>query len=340
METTLFTDLLQVLRVPHTNEYSVRRFRTMPFSTLFGMKKLLEEYGVQSQGYRLAKPEDIAEVPVPFVLQTRDGLVIVTSINGGTATYLTLGNQEKIPVDRLDEASTGVVFVARAGKDAREPEYGHHRMLEIAGVVKSYLFAIGLAFLIAYFFVANRLYSDWSVILLLLFDMVGFELSYLLMQKSAGFKSKRGDKVCGVLEAGGCDSILKMKSSTFFGIVSWSEVGLAYFSVSLIVTLLFPQYIGYLALCNLCCLPFTCWSIWYQKFRARHWCTLCVSVQCTLWCLFFCYFGGGWLTQMFPISWPFFAIGVAYMTVLLALNRLSPVLKRAGNRDDNYPEMQ
>ena len=87
---------------------------------------------------------------------------------------------------------------------------------------------------------------------------------------------------------------------------------------------MFPQWIRYLALCNVCCLPFTFWSIWYQRFRAHKWCTLCVSVQATLWLLFFCYLSGGWLKGVFPLRIEFFVLGVTYLTVLLLLNRIMP----------------
>ena len=67
------------------------------------------------------------------------------------------------------------------------------------------------------------------------------------------------------------------------------------------VLLIFPQYINLLALCNLICLPFSFWSVWYQKIRAHAWCTLCLCVQSMLWLLFFCYLFGGWLHGLLPL---------------------------------------
>ena len=67
------------------------------------------------------------------------------------------------------------------------------------------------------------------------------------------------------------------------------------------VLLIFPQYINLLALCNLICLPFSFWSVWYQNFRAHAWCTLCLCVQSMLWLLFFCYLFGGWLHGLLPL---------------------------------------
>ena len=157
----------------------------------------------------------------------------------------------------------------------------------------------------------------------------------MLVQKSVKIKNAAADRVCGVLEAGGCDSVLEMKASKFFGIFGWSEVGFAYFSVSLLTLLMFPEWIKYLAACNVCCLPFTFWSIWYQKFRAKVWCTLCVSVQASLWLLFFCYLGGGWLKDIFPLRIEFFVLGMTYLTVLLGLNRLLPLIDRSEDAHDN-----
>lgn len=92
--------------------------------------------------------------------------------------------------------------------------------------------------------------------------------------------------------------------------------------------LIFPEYTGYLALCNLICLPFSFWSIWYQKFRAKAWCTLCLSVQAILWLLFFSYISGGWLKDSFPLSINFFVLGASYLAVLLLLNRVSPMIDK------------
>lgn len=178
-----------------------------------------------------------------------------------------------------------------------------------------------LAAIFAYFFVTNGIYRQWSTVALTAFDLLGLWLTAMLMQKTLKIKSKAADHVCGILQAGGCDSILELKASSFFGIFKWSEVGFAYFSVSLAALLAFPGSIGALALCNVCCLPFTAWSIWYQKFRAKAWCTLCVSVQATLWLLFLCYLLGGWLSQALPLRLPTLVLAACYGATLLAINR-------------------
>lgn len=88
-----------------------------------------------------------------------------------------------------------------------------------------------------------------------------------------------------------------------------------------------------LALCNVCCLPYTVWSIWYQRFRAHKWCTLCVGVQTTLWLLFFCYLGGGHFHGAFPLKVDTFVLVAVYVTAVLALNLLMRFFKNLPNHE-------
>ena len=156
------------------------------------------------------------------------------------------------------------------------------------------------------------------------------------MLKSVYVHTNDAYRVCGILQHGGCDKILSMDASKFFGLFGWSEVGLGYFLVSTAALLLYPSYLPWLAWANLCCLPFTFWSIWYQRFRARHWCTLCVLTQCMLWCQFFCYLSGSFepwsvsdadsMGDMLPLSlstpYPWMLL-CCYVAAVLLLNKFA-----------------
>ena len=95
--------------------------------------------------------------------------------------------------------------------------------------------------------------------------------------------------------------------------------------------LMFPQYIGFLALINACCCPFSIWSVWYQKYRAKAWCTLCLITQACLWLSLGCYAFGGWFGSSFPLDIHIIVIGSAYVAALLLINALSPYLERNEN---------
>ncbi|MBD5319041.1 MAG: hypothetical protein HDS09_07290 [Bacteroides sp.] len=330
-DATLFSDFLNTLGVKHTPGYSDRRFKDMPFKTLFGLSKLLEEYGIPNEALRLDSPDEITAIATPFIAHTAGGFVIVTELDpeASNVGYLTQGTPETMPLDDFKRAWDGVVLLAYPDEKSVETDYAEHRRNLFFTTAKTWVLAAGTIALFLYLFISNGLYRSWSTIGIAAVDIFGLWLTYMLVQKSAKIKNTAADRVCGVLQAGGCDSVLEMKASKFFGLFGWSEVGFAYFSVSLLTLLMFPQWIGYLALCNACCLPFTFWSIWYQKFRAKVWCTLCVSVQASLWLLFFCYLGGGWFRDIFPLRIEFFVLGLTYLTVLLGLNRLLPLIDKS-----------
>lgn len=324
----LLIDFLTVLQVPHTEEFTQKQFDSMSFKSLFGLSKLLESYGIESEGLYLSDRKEIRKLTPPFIVHTPEGFVVVTNIGEDCVEYLTQGVREHMPLQKFRRAWDGNVFLAFPKPDAAEPGYAAHARMIFFTKAKRWLFWIAGILLFAYLFIANGIYRYPTMILACVCDMIGLTMSYLLVQKSMNIKSRAADKVCGVLQEGGCDKVLETKASTFFGIFSWSEVGFTYFSVSLLVLLMFPQWIGYLAACNVCCLPFTVWSLWYQKFRAKHWCTLCVSVQATLWLLFACYISGGWLKDIFPLRIEFFVLIVTYGFVLLGLNRIVPMMTK------------
>lgn len=320
----ILADYLGVLGVPYTQDYCDKRLEKMPFRSLYGLSKELETCGVECQAYRVNDKSQASQLPVPFIAVTDAGMLIVTSVDDRGVAYLTQGVEERMDRPEWEEVWDGVAFCGFPQGDACEPDYAAHRRTILLEKIRDKGIVAGVALLFIYLFVSNHIYAHVSTVLLTLFDLAGLYFTYLLVQKSLKIHNPAADEVCKVLQEGGCDSVLETDASKLFGFFGWSEIGFTYFSVSLLALLIFPQSIAYLALFNACCLPFTVWSIWYQHFRAHAWCTLCVSVQCTLWCLFFCYLGGGWFRSIFPLRIDVVVLGVTYLTVLLVLNRILP----------------
>lgn len=320
-DSTILSRWLTLLGVRHTAEYSDERFRTMPFPTLFGLSTLLREYNVEAKGYKIDDKQQIAQLPTPFIAPVNGRFVIVTSVDDTTLHYCTLGVGEDIPTSEFVKAWSGVAFLASTSKDSVEPGYRKHRLAVIMSQLRNVgLWAIAIV-LFGWFFTTRGDLHNWGTIVMTALNAFGLWLSYMLVQKTLGVKTKSGDAVCSVIEAGGCDRIAKSDASTFLGVFHWSEVGLTYFGVSLVAVLLFPEITGWLAAINVCALPYTVWSITYQKFVAKTWCTMCVGVQLTLWIQFIVYLCSGWLEHVFPLSWNALALVMVYVMVMLAINR-------------------
>lgn len=331
MKPTIFPRFLKALGVPHTATYSDMRFNTMTFSSLFGFSHLLSDYGIPSKAYLIEDKNEFSKLTPPFLAQTTSGVfTIVEAVDTevGTVTYDSMGAVSTVPLATFEKAWNGIVLLAFPSSASAEPDWRNHRLQEIVASATRWVLGISVLGVIAYFFVSRGLWRHVSTCLLTVFDCVGIYLSYLLMQKTLGIHTAAGDRVCGVLEKGGCDDVLSLKVSKLFGVISWSEVGMGYFSVSLATLLVFPHLWGALALFNLCCLPYTVWSITYQKFKAKRWCTLCVGVQSTLWLLFFCYLGGGWIRHILPLRLDYAVLLGTYVGAVLLLNLFSTTFRR------------
>lgn len=334
---SFYADFLTALRVKHTRDYSDKRFRQMPFRTMFGVVHLLREYGVNGTGVKVepaTRADALRAFSTPFVVDTLQGFLIVTRVDGNSVEYLSEGKRFTVPVDEILQAWNGIALLAEATPEAKEPDYLAHHVVEVADRLKRWAAVILTLALVGIGMWLSGLASHWAAWVLVLFDFIGLTLSWMLVQKALGIHTKAAESVCSVLQPGGCDEIARSEAASFMGIFKWSEVGLAYFSVSLLVLMLFPATLPVLATINILCLPYTFWSIWYQGFKAKTWCTLCVGVQATLWLLFGTYLAGGWTAQIsfdggFWLT--FGLLAAVYILTLLALNMLDNALAKYFN---------
>lgn len=335
--TTIFSDFLKALGVRHTGSYSDKRFHDMSFKSLFGFSRLLTDYGIPNETLSLSDKGVISDIPTPFIAQRSDGFVIVSNISQDVS-----GHPDKVDYKfyhkdytsdygSFVESMSGVILRAYPDDLSTEPEYDKHHFGQMVSDGKKWLLGLLTLFLAVVGFIYAGIGKHISLILLLATDIAGLCVTFMLMQKTLKVSSHTADKVCGILQTHGCDTVLSQKASTFFDIVSWSEVGMAYFAMSTIMLFAFPQSIHYLALINGCCLPFTVWSIWYQRFRIHAWCTLCVVTQTLLWLQFFCFFIGDWWTKIFPLRLELFVMIAAYGVLLLAINGLDNFIKARSN---------
>ena len=211
-----------------------------------------------------------------------------------------------------------------------EPGYRSHWINELMAKFRNLSIVVLLLVLLFYCIIQNGLYNSITMLGLILFDIVGLTASALLVQKTLGIHTKVAEHVCGVIEKEGCDTVLSTDGSTFLGIFHWSEVGLGYFGVSLIALLVYPESLPFLAIFNVMCLPYAIWSVTYQRFKAHAWCTLCLTVQGTLWILFFGYLlAGSW--RMLPDnlfeSATLYVLPICYILAVMCINRLVQFIK-------------
>jgi protein-disulfide isomerase len=123
--------------------------------------------------------------------------------------------------------------------------------------------------------------------------------------------------------------VLESDAAKLWGVFGWSEIGLGYFAANGLLILFLPQWIPFLAILNLFTLPYSFWSVWYQKIKAKQWCPLCLIVQALLWGIFLVNLLFGFI-RMPDWDWNnlihWSAIASAYGICMLSLNLLIPKL--------------
>lgn len=303
----------------------------MPFKSLFGFSRQLKAYGVDSVAARWDDKSILPSIPTPFLAQMASGgFVIVEEMTPGGAVRFRCAHkgETSLPVAEFEGRWSGVALLAYPCDGSCEPYLASHRFADFTAVAKKWVLIICSVVLLVAGVVSAGLYGRLSTVCLLLVDFAGLGVTWLLILKSLKVSSRSADRICGILQDHGCDTVLEKKASSFFGIFSWSEVGLSYFSICTLALLIYPETIGWLALVNLCALPFTVWSIWYQRFRIHTWCTLCVTTQCLLWLQAGCYLWSGAWQSTWPISSSAVVLLAAYGAALFGLNRVMTFIKR------------
>lgn len=328
---TLFSDYLDILGIPHTEEYSSERFIAYPPKlALIGIEDLLREYHVDVVRMKPNDSKNLSECKVPFVAQLVDGhYVIVTSIADDVVTYHSRSLKViKEPVDAFMEKWNGAfVFGTKTGESG-ETQLMQHRLKKIAKYFERWFVILSVVFMVVYGFVNNRLYDSWATVILPVLYGLGIYVCYLLVLKQSHVQSDAADSVCGIIQKNGCGTVLDTDASRLFGLFPWCEIGLSYFTVSEIAILLYPQCVNYLAIISVCCLPYTIWSVAYQKFKIGAWCTLCLTIQALMWVIFIVFLSGGEFRNLLPIKVDAVILLLAYGTTLFVFNWLIPIIFR------------
>ena len=325
----IFVSFLELLKVKHTKEFSNQYFNEHPHKyNLFGLSKMLSEYGVENVATRIGdKEKDIFEIQTPFIAQFGRDFAVVSKVESNKVSFSWNGLHHELPVDKFAEVWSSIVLLADTSSASIEPDYKEHRKTELLGLlIKGLLFSAG-GFILLFAYLKGALYTSIGISLLLLLNLMGVFISWLLMLKHLHIHSQYADKICSLFKQSDCNSVLESNAAKLFGMIGWSEVGLGYFITNVIALLFAPALVTYIALFNIATLPYAFWSVWYQYFRAKQWCPLCLMVQVLLWAIFAVnwIFGYIQIPELgFEELLTFMMLGCGYAVAVLGLNVLLP----------------
>ncbi|MCD7936377.1 MAG: thioredoxin domain-containing protein [Tannerellaceae bacterium] len=331
-EQNIFALFLDLLQVRHTKNYSNKLYEEHPHkNNLYGLSQMLSTYKIENVGLKVKSDiRTLQDIEPPFLVQIQGGFAILSRISDTQVEYYQDGKKIVIPHEEFIKLFTGIVLVGEADDKSGEPHYETNRKNDLIAKGKQILLLAVWVVLLSSLGCINGFYKSWGLVTALLISLTGGYISYLLVLKQMKIQSKYADQLCSLfLHKNECNDILETKASKLFGIFSWSEIGLGYFMSNLLIIVAFPSLYSYVAILNVCALPFTLWSLWYQKWVFKQWCGLCIFVQIILWILFINNLAAGLIVWP-DITWyALLVTGCLYLLPLLILNILIPRLSEA-----------
>lgn len=326
----LLTGFLYYLGVKYTEGYATKLYSEHPHKyNLWGLSKMLSNYNIKNSGIKIHdKVEAIHELEVPFIAHIDSDFVVVYEITTESVRYLRNKKDYHIPIEKFIKIWSGIILYAEPDENSIEPEYKVHQRKELSIFVQKTILLIAIFLILIVNFFNNRLYRELEYYLLAAVNLIGVYFGYLLVLKQMHIYSEYADKICSLFSHSECNNILDSDAAKLGGVIGWSEIGLGYFIVNILIVTCFPILLPYMAMINILTLPYTLWSVYYQKFKAKQWCSLCLIVQGLLWVIFFINIRFG-LIYILGINVANILItGLLYLVSMLLMNVLIPKLSQ------------
>jgi protein-disulfide isomerase/uncharacterized membrane protein len=185
-------------------------------------------------------------------------------------------------VKDFDKYWSGNVMFAEPAKQYGNAE--HNRLYKKEKLNRAFGFAAILLFsgtLLGLSIAAGSVPS----VLLSVSNFIGLYFSWLIAQKEFGISNSISDKICSMAKHSRCESVLFSKGAKLFNWLTWGDVGIVYFTSSLLYILiaqLTNQSINLYYLLSLAGLIFPLYSLYYQWKVVKQWCMLCIGVLVAL----------------------------------------------------------
>lgn len=278
------SDYLDAIELPYTQGYADELTEKHPFAdNMLGLYQMLREYNIHPIGIK-SNDKSFDDLPCPFIAHMGISFVVVTDVKEDAVSYLWEGKKETFTRERFLQHWSGNALLGEVTEESAEPEYKQHigelrrrSFIQYAIIALSFLFVI-----VPYVSMQSYMQNSNNAIMLL--SVVGLYICYLLLKKQKHLHTAIGDRICSLFSHKDCTHILDSQAAHLWGF-SWCEIGIGYFIANLLLLGLYPQLMFYVLWCNVATLPYTVWSIAYQR-KVRSWCMLCVVIQIILWCIF------------------------------------------------------
>lgn len=346
-----FLAILSFLNVKHTKEYANRLYNNNPNKhNMLGFVQMLNEYNINSECIKVKEPMrfNLQLITPPFIAQLNTGFAVVSNINSDSITFYL--NKDIITTDivAFTNSWSGNLLLTQLNIDSIEPNYTYNIKKQVTRIMKKCLLCLIILFLtISYLETLSKLRLCDTILLFV--NVIGIFIGTLIYFKQYRKSHIISEKLCSIISPSGCNNVMSSPASLLWGDISLSEIGLGYFVSNIIIILIAPSLLAYTFIVNILSLPFTLWSIWYQWFKIKDWCMLCILIQIIQWGLFIVYavFANSLMLDMFSLMDAIITCCIYGMTTLglhymgrqyVKVNELSQYIL-AYNSLKNHPDV-
>lgn len=260
------------------------------YPTLKSVCDGLKKWGIEYYPLKL-ETKEIENLEMPFIVhfnQEGGQLAFVEEIAKGKVKYIVeKGKREIVDFEKFAKKISGAVIVMESGPKAGENNYQNNRQNEIikACILPLVIISI-LLFATLQFFTQTRegIQSEFVLWSMALTKLLGIIASIFLILHELKVHTPIGDKLCGFSSKTDCDAVLASNASQLYGSINWADVGIIYFTATIIFLVGCNEIssFGLLAILSCISLPYPIFSIYYQSFKLKKWCPFCLLVQLVL----------------------------------------------------------
>lgn len=291
--TDVISIFLKQLGVKVTNRSIKRHLQSQPEgNNLLNASQALTKWKIENAAYRVSA-RDIHLVPCPFLAKTsfKEAHFVVVCKVGESEVTICRGNRRKCTysLSHFVEHYEGIVLAAESDDTSGELDYRKKRTAELIGDFRLPMVYLTVAFCLAvalFFFSPYSSVFNWRIGSLMISKSLGIFTAALLVFQTIGNDSWYTRKLCNFGNVD-CGSVIESAGAkTFWGTVTWSELGLLYFSSTFLLLFFFsdsPGVLHFLSLGGMACLCYTFYSIYYQALVIKKWCLLCCFIQLLFW---------------------------------------------------------
>lgn len=285
----VLSNVLSLFKVAYSYYYLDKILEVCPNteSSIERLAQALDLFRFDTASVFIAEKKDfLFHFDLPFVAQIPDGNICVLARNKDKdILYIQKGKNQTMQIDAFCDKWTGLALIIEKNQHTKEPSYTQHCIKDIFSRIINFTLCSILCIGLFYAFINVQIDNIQSFLSLFL-SFIALFICYLLTEKQIGEENVITHKFCvSFVQRDGCNAVLSTDAAKIGYTISWSEIGLGFFVSNIILLMLSDLYYPYVIALNYLTLPFSVWSILYQRLVVKQWCPLCITTQFVLWTL-------------------------------------------------------